>query len=168
MIKAKYQKMYTEEFMKDMDFVILGDYYIGPFIDRKRAEIAAININKVYNQLLPKPRTEIQYEHVGFHKCHEAMFKHEIEEKLYRKYEDGYVEADLTYIANNWVSGLYREVEKEIDWRDEVSDFLTNNNIPYRCNGHQYIKTISDYTDEQFLEMCRVALRATGELNDGQ
>ena len=62
MSKARYQKMYTDKYNRDMDFVIVGDFYIGPFIDRASAEKSADNING--NALLYRKvptRTKVEY-----------------------------------------------------------------------------------------------------------
>lgn len=174
MIKAKYQKMYTEEFMKDMDFIILGDYYIGPFIDRKRAELAADNINNLYNQLPSKPRTKEVYEKVTesiFNLKEDfkngKLFTKKFNQEWHQIKSEVQLGGLLSMNDDPTKNGIYRKVEKEIDWRDEVSDFVINNNIIYSCNGNKHIIALAEYTDEQFLEMCRVALRATGELNNG-
>ena len=49
-------------------------------------------------------------------------------------------------------------------WQDEVSQYVIKEGITYSCNGAKHIKALSDYSDEQFLEMCRITLRAVGEL----
>ena len=54
---------------------------------------------------------------------------------------------------------VYRRIEKPVDWKQEVLAF-----------AHQYgffgVSDIVGRNDSRFLEMCRVALRATGELPD--
>lgn len=55
-------------------------------------------------------------------------------------------------------------LREEIKWQDEVRQYVLEEGITYSCNGAKHIKALADYTDEQFLEMCRIALRFTGEL----
>ncbi len=69
-------------------------------------------------------RTKVEYEQLGFHKCHEAMFKHEMEEKLYRTSHDGFVIASMNDIADNWQSELYRRIETPIEWWEDANDLL--------------------------------------------
>jgi hypothetical protein len=60
-------------------------------------------------------------------------------------------------------NGIYRKVEREIDWRvDADSYFLKTKYLWINCTIEEAI-TRSDYCDE-FLELCRVALRANGEI----
>ncbi|AUR84083.1 hypothetical protein NVP1047O_69 [Vibrio phage 1.047.O._10N.286.55.F2] len=65
-----------------------------------------------------KPRTKVGYEQLGFHKCHEAMFKHEMEEKLYRTSHDGFVVVSMNDIVDNWQSDLYRRIETPMTERE--------------------------------------------------
>lgn len=118
MIKARYQKMYTEKYKQDMDFVIIGDHYIGPFVDMDVAQKAVSAINK---QFAPKPRTRTEYEKVT-----ESIFdlRDEFERgELYCKHEHA---RECTQITNTQTLAqalhggyCYRLVEKEIDERQE-------------------------------------------------
>ncbi|CAH9015467.1 putative lipocalin family protein [Vibrio phage 381E49-1] len=75
-----------------------------------------------YAMSVMEKKVRVEYEQLGFHKCHEAMFKHEMEEKLYRTSHDGFVIASMNDIADNWQSELYRRIETEIDERQEFID----------------------------------------------
>lgn len=66
---------------------------------------------------------------------------------------------------------FYRKVEKEIDWREEVCNYV--NSLPQTYEPKLTLrvmnKSLLDFksntlSEKEFLEMCRVALRATGEL----
>ncbi len=69
-----------------------------------------------------KPRTKTEFVQQGFHKCHEAMFKHEMEEELYISSHNGFIVASMSNIIDNWRTELYRKVETEIDERQEFID----------------------------------------------
>lgn len=70
------------------------------------------------------------------------------------------------------MSSLYRRIEKTVDWQDEVIDYIfgkyqpvSNEELSDELLGA--IKGGLDFdclTKDEFLEMCRVALRANGEL----
>ena len=61
---------------------------------------------------------------------------------------------------------LYRKVEKEIDWREEVSNFVDDkySYITIYENGAADA-LLAASSNINFLELCRVALRANGELD---
>ena len=170
MIKAKYQKMYTEKHKQDMDFVIIGDYYIGPFIDMDVAQeaVSAINSQQTLKSK-PKPPTKVVYEKVNL--SINEIAKSMIEgEDFYN--HDGSVCFDWKFngfrkngIALTGLNGFdfYRKVEKEIDWRDEVESNLDFIDFDKGCKSI-YLRTWPPIKEQQFLEMCRVTLRATGEL----
>ena len=77
-----------------------------------------------YAMSVMEKKVKVEYEQLGFHKCHEAMFKHEMEEKLYRTSCDGFVIASMNDIADNWQSGLYRRIETEIEWYEDLVEFI--------------------------------------------
>lgn len=63
---------------------------------------------------------------------------------------------------------FYRKVEKQIDWREEVSliadvTFVYQSSYPH-SKSVEFIAFNSEIESHKFLEMCRVALRSTGEL----
>ena len=60
---------------------------------------------------------------------------------------------------------LYRKVEKEIDWREEVSNFVDDkySYITIYENG-AVDALLAASSNINFLELCRVALRANGEI----
>lgn len=72
------------------------------------------------------------------------------------------------FLAEN----VYRRIEKPVDWREEVVKYLEEE-MPCHDLDRPYVKfddvgvTIDGgMKNEFYLEMCRVALRATGELPD--
>lgn len=118
-----------------------------------------------------EPRTRTEYEKVEYSSAWEAAKDHEERKlELWRK-------SDLNEVikGNNWKAiqspseaaqyhfDLYLKIEKEIDWREDAdSYFLKTKRLGINCTIEEAI-TRSDYCDE-FLELCRVALRANGEL----
>lgn len=67
-------------------------------------------------------------------------------------------------VANRLNAGkceFYRRIEKEVDWRDEVNSFI---NSMEEFEGIGIHCLLNDAHGDLFLEMCRVALRANGEL----
>lgn len=162
MIKAKYQKMYTEKYKQDMDFVIIGDYYLGPFIDMDVAQKAVSAINK---QLVPQPNlSRTEYEKVT-----ESIFdlKDEFERgELVSKVGERVVklESEKHFVTQYSFGYIHRKVEKKIDWRDEVHN-------KFQSSGYHWSTPIAEVINDEldcFLDLCRVTLRATGELNNGQ
>lgn len=156
MIKARYQKMYTEKYKQDMDFVLIGDYYLGPFVDMDVAQKAVSAINK---QLSPQPNlSRTEYEKVT-----ESIFdlKGEFERgELYFNFGDGewFTYKDEASLAIGFKEdNVHRKIEVEIDWRDEVSDHFVEYEI---SDGSGEYRIDSD----DFLAVCRKVLRATGEL----
>lgn len=70
------------------------------------------------------------------------------------------------------VGNVFRKVGKEIDWRDEVKSYLESTcSESLRLDGdsftisHPELDFIYEPGDDEFLELCRVALRANGELD---
>lgn len=60
---------------------------------------------------------------------------------------------------------IYRKVEKEIDWREEVMEYLYSNDYHLsKITDGDWIEINQNFKNEEFLELCRVALRANGEL----
>lgn len=114
-----------------------------------------------------KPRTRTEYEKVT-----ESIFdlREEFERgELYFKCSEGdwvqaVHESEVVHFLNNCC--LYRKVEKQIDWREEVSTWVQQNqsvNIDFLTNSVMYYH--GSVSNDTFLEMCRVALRANGELD---
>lgn len=166
MNKAKYQKMYTEKYKQDMDFVIIGDYYIGPFIDMDVAQKAVSAINKQYATQPKRTRTE-------YEKVTESIFdlRDEFERgELWCKHEfaNDYSKVINTQTLAQSLHGGYcfRKVEKQLDWCDECMNYFKC--CPHLCEDDKIINIISGndsaFAEGQFLELCRTALRARGEL----
>lgn len=86
-----------------------------------------------------KPRTKVEYEQIGFHKCHEAMFKHEMEEKLYIGCNGGFELATHVDIADNWNYNLYRRIETPMTERDEFIEAACEVNERVHGERRQYI-----------------------------
>jgi hypothetical protein len=74
----------------------------------------------------------------------------------------------LGHKVESWA--CYRRIEKPVDWRDEVKNYLDSvcdeNDDDF--SGMTVSSTDWEFLfnpdDDEFLEMCRVALRANGEL----
>lgn len=110
-----------------------------------------------------KPRTRTEYEKVT-----ESIFdlRDEFERgELYCKFEHA---REYTQITNAQTLSqalhrgyCYRLVEKEIDWRDESHGYLANK------TGFHWSTPIAEVINDEsdcFLELCRVTLRANGEI----
>ena len=110
-----------------------------------------------------KPRTKVVYEQVEFNYAWELVKQFELHNDIFYKssstptYERMSIENIQNMLRNEYPVSLYRKVEKEIDWREEVSDYFVEYEIAdgsgeYRIDG------------DEFLDVYRVVLRATGEL----
>ena len=115
-----------------------------------------------------KPRTRTKYERVT-----ESIFdlRDEFERgELYCKHEHA---REFTQVINTQTLAqalhggyCFRKVEKEIDWREEVSNFVDDkySYITIHENGAADA-LLAASSNINFLELCRVALRANGELD---
>ena len=123
---------------------------------------------------IQKPRTRTEYEKVT-----ESIFDLRDEFKrgeLYCKHEHA---REFTQVINTQTLAqalhggfCFRKVEKEIDWRDEVKSYIESTcSESLRLDGdsftisHPELDFIYEPGDDEFLELCRVALRANGELD---
>lgn len=120
-----------------------------------------------------KPRTRTEYEKVAEspRELFQAMlngeefylFKEELlnfdGNQFWRHTEDG--KSRITFIEDE--NEIYRKVEKEIDWRDEVNKAFPA--IDFRDLDSHNSHDLGCWQPESFLELCRVALRANGELD---
>lgn len=125
--------------------------------------------------------TRTTYEKLSFKTIGEAV-DYANQHDVYIKKDDRYCELKLRDSGSVFTKkkhyfgsvvahfdNLYHKVEKEIDWRDDIKSYfessskeagdfegmeVTNTSWRFRYNP----------SDEEFLEMCRIALRATGEL----
>lgn len=72
----------------------------------------------------------------------------------------------VTYI--NQDHEIYRRIEKPVDWREELISFLISpsKDTSPKLEEIGINTSIGSMRENDFLEMCRVALRATGELPD--
>lgn len=113
-----------------------------------------------------KPHTRTEYEKVT-----ESIFdlRDEFERgELYFKCSEGdwvqaVHESEVVHFLNN--CALYRKIEKEIDWRDEVMKYLFENDYHNsRIETNDWVEIKQSFKNDEFLEMCRVALRANGEI----
>lgn len=115
-----------------------------------------------------KPRTRTEYVKVT-----ESIFglRDEFERgELYHKFEHAREHSkvknteSLSQALNNGC--CYRKVEKEIDWREDVSNFVDDkySYITIHENG-EVDALLASPSNINFLELCRVALRANGELD---
>lgn len=115
------------------------------------------------SDLKPK-RTRTEYEKVT-----ESIFdlREEFERgELYCKHEFAreYTQIINTQTLAQALHGgfCFRKVEKEIDWRDESHRYLANK------TGFHWSTPIAEVINDEsdcFLELCRVALRANGEID---
>ncbi|UYE90974.1 hypothetical protein [Vibrio phage vB_VaS_L1] len=108
-------------------------------------------------------RTRTEYEKVT-----ESIFdlRDEFERGELYRHSYGFRKIEtLAYLGACCQNGnIFKKVEKEIDWRkDADSYFLKTKYLGIDCTIEEAI-TRSDYCNE-FLELCRVALRANGELD---
>lgn len=72
-----------------------------------------------------KPYTKVEYVKVGFHKCHEAMFEHEMEGGLYVGCNSRFELATPVDIAENWsCNNLYRRIETPMTEREAFVEAL--------------------------------------------
>lgn len=117
----------------------------------------------------PKPQVRVEYEKVT-----ESIFdlKDEFErgELVFHDRDEyiGIVGADN--LCKFYADGnVYRLVEKPVDWQKSLLDFLYTQPVGEEALEEQLASELSNMpwkhtSTEDFLEMCRVALRATGEL----
>lgn len=67
---------------------------------------------------------------------------------------------DFSQAALN--NNIYRKVEKEIDWQDEVVHAYPS--IDFKDLDSDGYRNLGSWRPDKFLELCRVALRANGEI----
>ncbi|AUR92491.1 hypothetical protein NVP1173O_15 [Vibrio phage 1.173.O._10N.261.55.A11] len=156
MIRVKHQKMYTEEHKKDMDFVAIGDHYIGPFFENGRAERAADIIG---SYLTPKQKPTP----TKLVKVEEPIFdlKAEFESgELYSSDCEGcYTQLKCKkklYLAG-YQDSIYRQVE--IDWRDEVKEVYDAVELPVGEQGSLYMG--EDWDEQEFIKFCHLVASIT-------
>ena len=113
-----------------------------------------------------KPRTKTVYDRVEFNHAWELVKQFELHNDIFYKssstptYELMSIENVQNMLRNKYPVSLYRKVEKEIDWRDEVYN-------KFQSSGYHWSTQIGEVINDEsdcFLDLCRVALRATGEL----
>ena len=117
------------------------------------------------SDLKPKLRTKTVYEKVDLHINEiakrmidgEVFYNHDGSDKFDWKL-NGFSKNGLALTGLNGFD-FYCRVEKEIDWRDEV-----HNKLQSDYHWSTPIAEIINDESDCFLELCRVALRATGEL----
>ena len=113
-----------------------------------------------YAMSVMEKKVKVEYEQLGFHKCHEAMFKHEMEEKLYRTSCDGFVIASMNDIADNWQSGLYRRIETEIEWYDDLVEFINQSTGDSRSASanRETLHVRASMSRDQWCDFARILL----------
>lgn len=118
----------------------------------------------------PKPQVRVEYEKVEFENASSAVYEFEEfhngneAERLFIYADGKYAEPDIYQVVGNY-ENLYRRIEKPVDWRDVTSKWVQKNqsvNIEFLSNAVMYYH--GSVSNDNFLEMCRVALRANGEL----
>lgn len=104
----------------------------------------------------PKPQVRVEYEKVT-----ESIFdlKDEFErgELYFKSAGDYYQITNEGALCNYALKMIYRRIEKPVDWRNLTIEFAD------KC-GFYGIGAITLHHSDRFLEMCRIALRANGEL----
>lgn len=110
-----------------------------------------------------KPPTKVVYEKVNFSSVGECVQSVHDNYGEYFFLNNGTGEYQLAeYQDSAWYwkeDNIYIKVEKEIDWREEV-----HNKLQSDYHWSTPIAEIINDESDCFLELCRVALRATGEL----
>lgn len=85
------------------------------------------------------------------------------------------IKTESELVSALFADSVYKRIEKPVDWRKEVESYLESacqNETDEFDEFDGMIVSSTDWmcsynpTDDEFLEMCRVALRATGELPD--
>lgn len=160
-----------------------GDFYKVSYFkwmsyntDLRYWEESMLIAAKVFDMLKPIPpkRTRTEYEKVT-----ESIFdlRDEFErgELYFSEWSKGEVfvqiKTEALLLGNIQADNLYRRVEKEIDWHSELDSYLNKpsddgfeKELPTRV-----CITLNDIefhlTGSEYLESCRVALRANGELD---
>jgi hypothetical protein len=113
---------------------------------------------------IPKlKRTKVEYEKVGFHKCHEAMFEHEMEGGLYVGCNSRFELATPVDIAENWsCNNLYRRIETPMTWKEELYNYLDNScemsddfddSFTIEIEGRPLEFNLND---DEFVDMCKL------------
>ena len=118
-----------------------------------------------------KPRTRTEYEKVDFKpdEIWKAFKEHQEDGFLFVQTSDEFeCLGDGVFTLAMAISQgdqLYRKVEKEIDWKKEVKDFCGDKYSYLHINDDGHVNCLLPYdSDIDFLELCRVALRANGEI----
>lgn len=117
----------------------------------------------------PKPPVRVEYEKVT-----ESIFdlKDEFERgELYFQQGGEYLPYKLeSEFAHGFMHNrIYRRIEKPVDWQNSVVEFMKGCPVDGSQMNQELIDELNadrwdNMTDSDFLEMCRVALRANGEL----
>jgi len=154
----------TLNFILDRMIEVHGEHESVDYIHKLRNAIIFVESAESPKQKveLSKPRTKVEYVRVA-----DSIFdlKQDFEcGKLYCQDEEsedycvcGYGERNLIddYIHDN----LYRKVEREYTWRDELQEFLLDNGMSV---GEGSVRVGGfDLTDERFLELCIRMVNAT-------
>lgn len=120
----------------------------------------------------PKPPVRVEYEKVTFDKASEAVKAWEDGELYTRSSHEDYVKIGTPTGAITYIHDLYRRIEKPVDWQNAVVDYIYGNYNPtnHDALSESLVTAIGSgvdfkyLTQDEFLEMCRIALRANGEL----
>lgn len=129
----------------------------------------------------PKPKPPVRVDHEKVTESPSEIYRAMLDgEKLYR-FKTDLMEFDgeqfwihtnegkirITFI--NEINEVYRRIEKPVDWQNAVVEFMQGHPEDGAQMNQYLVDELNDVgwdnmTDSDFLEMCRVALRATGEL----
>lgn len=115
-----------------------------------------------------KPRTKVVYEKVNFSsvgECVQSVHDNYGEYFFLNKGTGEYQIAEYQDSAWYWKEdNIYIKVEKEIDWREELNEWQHTAKIGIYSPLDFEVSSLIETDPDKFLELCRVALRATGEL----
>jgi hypothetical protein len=109
----------------------------------------------------PKPPVRVEYEKVNFSTVGyfvQSVYDERDKYFYLNKGNGEYNIAEYQDAAWYWKEdNIYRRIEKPVDWRELTIEFAD------KC-GFYGIGAITLHHSDRFLEMCRIALRANGEL----
>lgn len=116
---------------------------------------------------IQKPRTRTEYEKVteSIFDLRDEFERGELHTKGRGAGGDFFKKITTEYELITFAScGLYRKVEKEIDWRDDVYEWQHTAKVGIYTPLDFTVAHLISVHPDKFLELCRVALRANGEL----
>lgn len=121
-------------------------------------------INPLYKMVKaeePKPRTKTVYEKVEYEKAWEAVKHFEDGGELWTNFsENGYRKIDSAPDVLRYLYKLYKQVQKEIDWKDEVKVAADDFEILCLDNDFRDVLT-DDRLSCEFIKICHLVASLT-------